>query len=264
MATVIFAVYDADGVPLVGATPELVQYRTAFAAVPGVPVVRELGGGLYAFATGDVESEVGVAYLVSTGASPAFLSGSVGPLVAFGLYDEDGAPHTGATPVFSSFRDSTTGLPMTAPQLLELGGGLYGFHPEPAHLEAEAAWAVATGASPEWLTGSLAQATTEDVTLGGLPEVTWLAPVPGSPISAVQPLSFEVVDPEGLLGDVLVLAAFPGVYEVVHDGASFGPNYVESPNGRAPITNGWRYTVLRRGGWPDSPRVKVCAFEQLR
>lgn len=91
------------------------------------------------------------------------------------------------------------------------------------------------------------------------PSVSDFSPAPGTPISVGSKVAFSVTDNLGAFSTVAVLALFPnlGIYEVVHDGTAFGPAY--SANGiRQAIANGWRYTLLRDGGWPrDTLKIRL-------
>lgn len=90
------------------------------------------------------------------------------------------------------------------------------------------------------------------------PVVTPVSPV-GPALSTSTPIVFDVTD-NGALGRVVVHAAFAelGLEEVVHNGDRFAPFYAASSS-RTPIDGGWRYSVVRRAGWPSSPVINVIA-----
>lgn len=94
------------------------------------------------------------------------------------------------------------------------------------------------------------------------PAVANLSPTPGTALQKTQPVSLEVTDVGGLRR-VMVVASFPGLdlEEVVHNGTSWGPRYSLAPNARTAITNGYRFTVLRRGGWPAPPTLTAYAVD---
>lgn len=94
------------------------------------------------------------------------------------------------------------------------------------------------------------------------PAVANLSPTPGTTLQKTQPVSLEVTDVGGLRR-VMVVASFPGLdlEEVVHNGTSWGPRYSLAPNARTAITNGYRFTVLRRGGWPAPPTLTAYAVD---
>jgi len=98
-------------------------------------------------------------------------------------------------------------------------------------------------------------------------------PSPNPPIvSAVTPdlaarilpdteLGFTVTDADGDLHSVMVFALFDdGSYEVIHDGTSFAPRYLQN-SVRVAVVNGFRYRLRRVGGWPTAPRLRVAAFD---
>ncbi len=72
-------------------------------------------------------------------------------------------------------------------------------------------------------------------------------------------MSFDVTDNSGLFSTIILHAVYAdGIEEVVHDGTNFRGLY-QTSSSRVIITDGWRYTVLRTGGWPSSP-VTIRAF----
>lgn len=83
---------------------------------------------------------------------------------------------------------------------------------------------------------------------------------PGEIIDAGQPIVVDVVDPH--LGRVFVVARYPstGKEELVHQGDRFTTEF-NGQSTRAPITNGFRFTLRRSGGWPASPIIEVYAFD---
>ena len=96
------------------------------------------------------------------------------------------------------------------------------------------------------------------------PVVGNFAPATGTAIAATTLLSFDVTDDSGLFRRIIVAAQFPnlGIYEVIHEGVGFAPKYRGAGNLQVAITNGFRYTILREGGWPASPSITVFAIDQ--
>lgn len=94
------------------------------------------------------------------------------------------------------------------------------------------------------------------------PVVSNVSPFGGTAIAATDPLSFDVTDESGLFREIVVIASFPnvGLLEIIHMDAAFGPQYTQYSS-RVAITNGYRYTVLRNGGWPASPTIIVKAID---
>jgi hypothetical protein len=79
-------------------------------------------------------------------------------------------------------------------------------------------------------------------------------------ITRTTPLVFDVTDGEGLRR-VLPSILFPGrPPELAHDGEAFTVGYVDDST-RTAITGGWRYSLLRRGGWPAPPTLRVYALD---
>lgn len=76
------------------------------------------------------------------------------------------------------------------------------------------------------------------------------------------PVSFSVTDADNNLLRVLVAARFFGVQpneEVVFDGQGFQPLYSNSV--RTSIPGGFRYTIVRDGGWPGGPTFRIYAVD---
>lgn len=62
---------------------------------------------------------------------------------------------------------------------------------------------------------------------------------------------------------VFIQASYIGLtlWEVVHNGDSFSPNYSNVTNGRNSIEGGYSYTLMRDGGWPGAPTFTVFAVD---
>jgi len=246
---VSFAIYDAAGLPLVGAAPTFLRYVDAAGTAATAPSIAELGAGLYGFEVDDADTR---AFHVDGGAaaSPRYQVGSAGDqrFCAFGLYDNAGAPVSGATPSFATYCDAD-GVPLAPPPVLDFGDGLYGFTAGADNV----AFLLTTGASPAQYGGAIS------VVIGDVtpPVVTHFDPVPGTPINATTPLSFRVTDNSGVLRRALLVVQFlgRGIVEVVHDGDHFSGNYLGT---RAAIADGYQFSgVLRVGGWPSTPTLRA-------
>lgn len=84
---------------------------------------------------------------------------------------------------------------------------------------------------------------------------------PNSQVTADTVIGFDVTD-ESWLAAAVILASFPnGTVDVVHDGDSFRGRYTSTENTRSAITDGYRYTVLRRGGWPGNPTLEFIVVD---
>lgn len=94
------------------------------------------------------------------------------------------------------------------------------------------------------------------------PVVSNFSPAVSSAVSKAEAITFDVTSAD--LSRVIVAVNFPGykLYEVAHDGDAFSPIYPEAVgNTRVPISGGYRYTILRKEGWPASPRIVPMAFD---
>lgn len=105
-----------------------------------------------------------------------------------------------------------------------------------------------------------------EVDPGAAPVVGNLSPAPGTPITTTTPLVFEVTDDSGAFRRVVLAVAYSsgdlaGVTELVHDGDAFVGHYSTGCS-RDPISGGFRFTILRAGGWPASPTLRVFAFDR--
>lgn len=90
------------------------------------------------------------------------------------------------------------------------------------------------------------------------PTVTILDPAPNTQIYPDTALSFEITSLGGfaMITPWIVLDPFR-VPEAVHDSVEFVDLYAGSE--RIAITNGYRYTVRRKGGWTSTPRLLIWA-----
>lgn len=95
------------------------------------------------------------------------------------------------------------------------------------------------------------------------PVVGSFSPAVGSGITATTQLEFSVTDTSGDFTRIILVADFHmlGIREIIHDGYNFGPSYRGPHNLRTNITNGYRFTVLRTGGWPESPTIMPFAID---
>lgn len=96
------------------------------------------------------------------------------------------------------------------------------------------------------------------------PAVSNWSPAPQTAITINNTISFDVTDASGLFRRILVLVQFTGleIYDTAFDGSTFGQRYLGPGNSKVAITNGFRFTLLREGGWPASPRIVPVAINQ--
>jgi hypothetical protein len=94
------------------------------------------------------------------------------------------------------------------------------------------------------------------------PVVTNFSPVAGTEIASTDSIQFEVTDTSGSFARILVAVWFKetGVQELVHDGDAFTGLYT-AVSSRVIITNGYRYTVAKSGGWGSSPTIRVFPID---
>lgn len=93
------------------------------------------------------------------------------------------------------------------------------------------------------------------------PTTSNVQPPPGTPISPTTPVSVDVTDDSGAFRRVLVAVELDGLTEVAWDGDTWLGHYAGGGSVRDPIAGGFRFTVLRDGGWPSSPTLRVFAFD---
>lgn len=238
-----FTLFDHAGNPLSGETPSIINYRKADGSpVLPMPGILDKGVGFYEFSV-DFELSGPVAYVVDCGENSAvqYMVGSLGELIAFMMYDEDGNPDPTRTPEFISYTDGETAL--AQPTIVSLAGGLFGFVPVPVP---EKLVQYVVGDADNKYSGTI-----------GCTSLGNTSPVEDTEIDNTQVITFDVLDTETFLGRVLIGIQYPemdGATELVWDGtAAVGPHTVTV----VPITDGYRYSVLRTGGWPSAPTVRV-------
>lgn len=111
-------------------------------------------------------------------------------------------------------------------------------------------------------------ASTFDITIGSAssdpvkPVITIVSPAEGSTLLRTTPIVADVTD-NGVLRRVFIYAVFPGqlAWEVVHDGEAFGPTFTGPANTRTSITGGYQFNLLRDGGWPASPELRIIPID---
>ena len=95
------------------------------------------------------------------------------------------------------------------------------------------------------------------------PVVSNVTPAAGTLLSTTSTVQFDVTDDSGSFRELLVVASFGDgslAPELVHDGTNFlGPYRAGST--RVAITNGWRYALVRGGGWPGAVTVTPYAID---
>lgn len=109
--------------------------------------------------------------------------------------------------------------------------------------------------------GTEHDATTPD-NLASHPTISNVTPAAGTAITPTTPVTFDVVDDSGTFRRVIVHVHFPatGAVEVVHDGDAF-VGFYSGTSTRQAIAGGFRFSVLRAGGWRSAPTFKTFAID---
>lgn len=91
------------------------------------------------------------------------------------------------------------------------------------------------------------------------PTIDNFSPLPGTPISRNEPISFDVTDASGL-ERAIIMVTISGITYVVHDGDKFRGEF-SNFSSRSVITDGFRYSIRRNGGWLAAPTFEVAAYD---
>ncbi len=274
MATPIsFTVYLADGVTRnASATPSAFGSGSLWLAPDGTtaasgPTINNLGVGKFEIETSDAQEAAGRMFLIATGGFPAYVYGALhagsNPFAAVAFFNADGTPATTGAPTIPAggYQDKI-GNARTAPA--PAGGPcMWSVTPSAGDL------AVVGGVN--WIldapAGKIPASYDGDLIVGGAagsstpPVVGNFSPSLVTPIQSTQSVGFDVTISDGTaFANVSISVVFDslGLAEEVYDGADFSALYVASSI-RATIANGFRFTLIRRGGWPANPKVKVRA-----
>lgn len=94
------------------------------------------------------------------------------------------------------------------------------------------------------------------------PVVGSFSPLPGETLQPSDTIQFDVTDNSGNFARIIVIAWFKetGEQEVVHDGDGF-VGYYTATSSRVIISGGYRYYVLRSGGWRYAPTIRVFSID---
>lgn len=96
---------------------------------------------------------------------------------------------------------------------------------------------------------------------GAVPVVTLVSPALGTAINRNHTLVFDVTDAQSALANVEVIVKFPsGRWEAANDGTSWSGQY-ETSSVRTVIADGYRFSIVRTGGWPQTPTVLFRAVD---
>lgn len=272
-----FLVLDSSGAPVTGLAAALSSGAIARDPVGGVraaPPVVELASGLYGVTASLADENAGMVVHIDCGAGRQprrvtlafFRADRANQFVAWHVENAgDGTYWTGAAPTTGVFRDSSGPRTPKTPRPVE-STWLFVLVPDADDIAADTHFRIdgPAGSAQAFLYGSTVPVSLSDATD---PVVSNVTPPAGAVITPETTLSFDVTDAGGNLSRTNVSVYYPSLqrWEVLFYAAitgawgsraqGFGPQY---EGNRAPITNGFRFTgVRRRGGWPARPVVVV-------
>lgn len=95
------------------------------------------------------------------------------------------------------------------------------------------------------------------------PAIGNYVPADGITVTKTQGIQFDVTDGGVGLLRVVVIASFEatGAVDVVHDGSGFRGAYAGTGSSRVAIDGGFRYVVIRKGGWPSRVAFEIIATD---
>lgn len=100
---------------------------------------------------------------------------------------------------------------------------------------------------------------------GAPPTITVISPPEEDTIGRTIPLVFSVVADSAIaaLRRVVVSVSYGGeIEELVHNGTTFSGGFSGGLNARVNVANGYRFTILRFGGWRAGPiLLRVSAID---
>jgi hypothetical protein len=97
-----------------------------------------------------------------------------------------------------------------------------------------------------------------EATGGASPVVGNWTPAAGTQITATTAIGFEVTDAAGLAQVIVYAAAANGTTEQAFNGTAFTANY-DAASARTTIPGGFRFSIVRNGGWTVAPQITVAA-----
>lgn len=94
--------------------------------------------------------------------------------------------------------------------------------------------------------------------------VTNITPAENSNITKLTPIQIDVTHAEGVdrIANIAISVLFPatGQKDDAYDGEEFSPFYVAQST-RTAIADGYRFRLLKSGGWDSSPQIRVRAID---
>lgn len=108
-------------------------------------------------------------------------------------------------------------------------------------------------------TGTLATLLADPSNENAPPSIASFSPAPGTPLTHLQPISFDVTDNTGFRR-IVVAVRFPdSITELAHNGATFENGYSGTVDA---IPGGLHYSVRRNSGWKGAPTFVIYAIDQ--
>lgn len=271
--SVTFSVNVSGSTPLTGSSGSFSIWSkdvSGSISLP-TPVITELGSGQYQFTpTAQQEEDRTVVHIdCGVGRDPrrytfaCFESSGINQFFAWHLEDVDQNLWSGANPSRSLYCD-TSGSARPTPTELLIDTGVYAVLPSVSDITMDVSgkYDSPAGAVPEYTVIQCSPTVYGASGPPSPPEISNFIPATGSQITRQQMLQFDVTDFNGFTR-ILLRATYPnlGVSEVIHDGYQFGYHYSNVGNTFMQIIDGYRYTVLRDGGWPESPIITPFAID---
>lgn len=279
-------------VPVTGAVPVGAQIqvsKSGAAWVNGAGIWFENGAGLYYYQATQSETATNSFLLLRVafpGAKIVVFSVDIGDrviiaeadptktLIPIYLEDTAGGPVPGQVIAGLDQMISLNGavLVVAGGITAEIGGaglglGAYFYTPTPAEIAALGYDAIVIDKSPAALpyvyAWNIIPVPIGPVGPPGIIIIDLITPI--ATISKTTPIIIDVYSTAVPLRRAWVNASYAGFLpdDMVHNSDRFGSAYQGSTNVRSNITNGYRFTLLRDGGWPGTPAITVHAVDTL-
>lgn len=274
MIVPFFVFSAATGAPLAGLSLSFAYLRrreadgTVTNLIGSAPTITDKGLGLYEFDLSDAwflsGSTLGYVIDCTTDAASRYIEDLIttdaDDRVSFFVHSAaTGDLLGGVSAVFTYYERRNANGTLTDladPGITDKGAGLYEFTIVHADLVAGSRIKyvvdTTTASAGRYVEGEL---------VAEAPLVALVSPPQGT-LSASTPMVFDVTAAGGLRRvdvDMIIRPAAGGgisVDEVALSAEGFGLLYSDAPNSKSTITNGFRVTLLRRGGWPAEHQVR--------
>lgn len=272
---IAFLVTDASGAPVTSASPQFVRYVNPAGGADRTPLptISHLSGGIYGFSgsDGDVAGKTGYVITTGTGTFPRFFAGALYPeTTPFGAFlytDAAGELYNGIATASLTVYTDITGSNRSKPSMTNNHKFLQFLIPSDSDVLTGSAYRVdspaASLAFPDYYASSFFSVTSSAGGASDLiaPTVTLISPSTASLLDPTGSIVIDVTD-NGSFREVIVVAKFSSgsqdLVEVVHTG-SFAPFY-DSGSTRSAIADGFRYSIVRDGGWISNNTVKIDVY----